>query len=1210
MRGNSKPLLSLLDTMSDENPAHGPDEVHSPGNPLAIVVLCTETSRPYGEISKRNVLAYASKWGYTVYYHTRVHTVPMQSDHWAQCTWFKPYMVKGHLSDHEMVFCLDADAIFTNFNLPIEHIAESAPEKSVYMCEDYGGWPLNTGVILYKNQPSAHKLLDEWCAYEVAHRGREDVVCKCHNAMNGGCDQWGLIDVFLKRKTVTPGDDPDAHIANHTAFNAGPTTHEEGMFILHMMGTGQEARRACFTMWNKKLGIEHEEKNARGCKKIDDTKESNHQQNLEVYRPGRKVGIVTLCTTEFSAAGHIGPSTKKNLLAYAALHRYTVYYYTGIENDVVPLLGNGDGHQKYRQCSWIKPHLLRRHMRDHELLLWIDADAIITDFDFGVEDLAAKAPLAQVFACKDIYQPINSGVLLFRNGQFTKKVIGKYCGEEKRRRDNHELTCKCHGMVGGCDQSVLTNILQSEESKDALVSISDGTAFNAHLDVHGPGMFILHAYGSSLKDRIMAFKTWNKKLGLGRMSSAPPEVYNPGQRIAIVSLATPETDDYSSPSRDNIAHYASCRGYTFYRYREMYTMHRMRDDLNTWELACWQKPYIVREHLRHHDAVMWIDADAIVTNMDERIENILSESPRKSVYACMHHNSDEINAGVLLFRRGDTSDAFLNSWLNNEHLRQFPQGKIGKPHCDQGALITMSLEKEWRDHVVVMPHGRFNSFPSVHEDGMFILHMAFQKNTLRKSWFDSWNDRLGVRPYQSKKKKHSHAEDSTPAQRANVQALPQPVQKQRCRKRYENLFCLITIEEGGDVYSSFTRNGISQHTYNLARMLASSTEVKCAFLCFHKDTQKHLRYVGHEYLWPDIPCVGHETFMQELDFPPDATVCFLECGSVLPANFRRTVKMMVYESREDIRCILATFRMGNCFLHHQEKIFINDTMGMSGIAPPVNFDVCITSPHYARNLPYLTSLYRTPAKIVPYIWHPSPLVDATHVRMKRFTAQDFREHDQLPDIYIMEPNASTLKNCLLPLAAFNAWCERDHSNNPRRIGKLYVINGTTSFASQGKIPLHQNAFLNTHIVSHMPFLGSYMNKTVFCERMTFDRAFSSPGILLGYHHNNGLNYLYCEAMYTGVPLIHNSAELGKDVGLYYEDADVAECADRIEQAVAEFSKGTFSAENPEYLRRLETFSIDRKSNAYGYVDALFCEKETELGRVGTGEYFSWCNRRK
>lgn len=76
------------------------------------------------------------------------------------------------------------------------------------------------------------------------------------------------------------------------------------------------------------------------------------------------------------------------------------------------------------------------------------------------------------------------------------------------------------------------------------------------------------------------------------------------------------------------------------------------------------------------------------------------------------------------------------------------------------------------------------------------------------------------------------------------------------------------------------------------------------------------------------------------------------------------------------------------------------------------------------------------------------------------------------------------------------------------------------------------------------------------------------------------------------------------------EVDNFEIREERTRGIYEFSKGTFSAENPEYVRRLETFSIDRKSNAYGYVDALFCEKETDLGRVGTGEYFSWCNRRK
>ena len=68
-------------------------------------------------------------------------------------------------------------------------------------------------------------------------------------------------------------------------------------------------------------------------------------------------------------------------------------------------------------------------------------------------------------------------------------------------------------------------------------------------------------------------------------------------------------------------------------------------------------------------------------------------------------------------------------------------------------------------------------------------------------------------------------------------------------------------------------------------------------------------------------------------------------------------------------------------------------------------------------------------------------------------------------------------------------------------------------------------------------MESKANKVFFADRANFDTTFKRPDILLSHQWQCELNYLYNEALYRGVPLVHNSPPY-KEVGYYYPDFDV------------------------------------------------------------------------
>jgi hypothetical protein len=78
------------------------------------------------------------------------------------------------------------------------------------------------------------------------------------------------------------------------------------------------------------------------------------------------------------------------------------------------------------------------------------------------------------------------------------------------------------------------------------------------------------------------------------------------------------------------------------------------------------------------------------------------------------------------------------------------------------------------------------------------------------------------------------------------------------------------------------------------------------------------------------------------------------------------------------------------------------------------------------------------------------------------------------------------------------------------------------------------------------------------------------GIVLCHQWENGLNYVYYEALYGGYPLVHNSPFL-KHVGYYYDQFDIDAGAQALETAWLTHDKN-LAAYKVDALDFLETVS--------------------------------------
>ena len=223
-------------------------------------------------------------------------------------------------------------------------------------------------------------------------------------------------------------------------------------------------------------------------------------------------------------------------------------------------------------------------------------------------------------------------------------------------------------------------------------------------------------------------------------------------------------------------------------------------------------------------------------------------------------------------------------------------------------------------------------------------------------------------------------------------------------------------------------------------------------------------------------------------------------------------------------------------------------------------DMLWTSPHIAYGASYLQTLYNCPAVSAPYLWEP----DFIH------GAEPTGTPGVVPDIYVMEPNLSVIKNALIPLAII----EEVYRRAPESFGKATILNG---------LGFNSRKFFLENIVRNLPCVRAEKNKVYFAGRHGFSDTFKRRGdVLLGHQWGCELNYLYLEALYLGVPLVHNAKALSK-VGYYYPEFDAQLGRDRCLEALR---LGCTEADLARNRKSLKKYSIRHPAVRRAYAHLL------------------------
>jgi hypothetical protein len=226
------------------------------------------------------------------------------------------------------------------------------------------------------------------------------------------------------------------------------------------------------------------------------------------------------------------------------------------------------------------------------------------------------------------------------------------------------------------------------------------------------------------------FNHFSKNLKHKKTTNDKFSTFNPGKKIAIVSLYTPDTSDYSKHSEESIKQYCFLQGYTFHMYRDS-----IKKDCS----PNWSKAQAVLNHILDHDYIMWIDSDTLIFNPNKRIESIIDKCTKmKQIIACkdIGVNGSMINSGVIIFKNHNYTVNILKRWNNYNGDKSSLYSDGG----DQEVLCSIIKKSDpFKYNIKIFPMNEFNTEPRLVDKDTFILHFMAFPEKLKICLMSYWN---------------------------------------------------------------------------------------------------------------------------------------------------------------------------------------------------------------------------------------------------------------------------------------------------------------------------------------------------------------------------------------------------------------------------------------------------------------------------------------
>lgn len=309
-------------------------------------------------------------------------------------------------------------------------------------------------------------------------------------------------------------------------------------------------------------------------------------------------------------------------------------------------------------------------------------------------------------------------------------------------------------------------------------------------------------------------------------------------------------------------------------------------------------------------------------------------------------------------------------------------------------------------------------------------------------------------------------------------------------------------------------------------------------------------------------CIQYKSFLLNDSFDFDLII-------MMGFTFSDNVITKVKEKNKEAKVVLL--QCGNQFIENMTFSLFDLKTIHSPLESFNKIDQIWVLPHYKKNISYMKTFFKTDNVIsVPYIWD-SFFIDLQIKNNSDITIKDDFYSSMNKSISILEPNFNNSKNCILPLFIADSF-EQKFPN---------ILESCNVFCGKKLVK-------NEYFIKMILQMDIYKKRKEFLKlhnRMPFLNIIKNHGsIILSHQQDNGLNYLYLEALYLNLPLLHNSIFI-KEYGYYYPENEVEIARDKLD-FLLNHHKNNIEIYSKNNKKILDKFSFRNKENHNNYSNII------------------------
>ncbi len=355
----------------------------------------------------------------------------------------------------------------------------------------------------------------------------------------------------------------------------------------------------------------------------------------------------------------------------------------------------------------------------------------------------------------------------------------------------------------------------------------------------------------------------------------------------------------------------------------------------------------------------------------------------------------------------------------------------------------------------------------------------------------------------------------------------------------------ITIDFDRSLYS----NGLQQNVVILNSLINELDNFNSFFIYQGKEPEIDL--VDKKFCFPKKNILKAETKIFDL---------------IIMMGFTLGEKDIVEIKNKNTNTKVVLLQCGNQFVENMSYSIFEIDSTHSPLENTNQVDEIWILPHYKKNITYMQTFFKNEnVKCVPYLWD-SIFIDY-QIKNSIYKNQEIN-FASINDksFLIMEPNMFFSKNCILPLFIVEAFEQK----YPNLMKGCHVLCADNLANNDYFIKL----ILQMDIYKRKEFLK------IQNREYLINSIHNYGSIIVSHQHDNALNYLYFEALYLGLPLLHNSEEIS-EYGYYYPENDIEIALKQLKKIIDFHNKKIKDyKKNSEYI--LEKYSSKNQINKIEY----------------------------